>query len=236
MRVCTRHQRPRLRRHPHGGDARPRCGPTTGCAPPTWARPTTLRRAEPRHAGRGRARRGRRRRPGRSMAEAPVLELRRVHAAYGQIEVLHGIDLAVANGAVLALLGPNGAGKSTTLRVASGQMEPTKGCFHVLGPPRQRHAARQAGPGRAVHAARRPRHLPQPDRHREPPPHDLRRPVAVARGGDGLRPLPPAEGAAAPGRRHPLGRRAADAGHGPHAQRGARRPAARRDLHGPGAR
>ena len=55
----------------------------------------------------------------RPMAETPVLELRRVHAAYGQIEVLHGIDLAVANGAVLALLGPNGAGKSTTL--ARGQ-------------------------------------------------------------------------------------------------------------------
>ena len=76
------------------------------------------------------------------MAEAtpkpppPVLELRRVHAGYGQIEVLHGIDLAVATGSVLALLGPNGAGKSTTLKVASGQMEPTKGCFHVLG----RHA------------------------------------------------------------------------------------------------
>ncbi|HEY1651275.1 MAG TPA: ABC transporter ATP-binding protein [Acidimicrobiales bacterium] len=66
----------------------------------------------------------------------PVLELRRVHAAYGQIEVLHGIDLAVSTGSVLALLGPNGAGKSTTLRVASGLMEPTKGCFHVLG----RHA------------------------------------------------------------------------------------------------
>jgi branched-chain amino acid transport system ATP-binding protein len=66
----------------------------------------------------------------------PVLELRRVHAAYGQIEVLHGVDLAVTTGSVLALLGPNGAGKSTTLRVASGQMVPTKGCFHVLG----RHA------------------------------------------------------------------------------------------------
>jgi branched-chain amino acid transport system ATP-binding protein len=65
--------------------------------------------------------------------EAPVLELRRVHAGYGQIEVLHGIDVAVASGAVLALLGPNGAGKSTTLKVASGQMEPAKGCFHVLG-------------------------------------------------------------------------------------------------------
>ncbi len=69
-------------------------------------------------------------------AAPPVLELRRVHAAYGQIEVLHGIDLAVSAGSVLALLGPNGAGKSTTLRVASGQMEPTRGCFHVLG----RHA------------------------------------------------------------------------------------------------
>jgi branched-chain amino acid transport system ATP-binding protein len=66
----------------------------------------------------------------------PVLELRRVRAAYGQIEVLHGIDLAVSTGQVLALLGPNGAGKSTTLRVASGQMQPTAGCFHVLG----RHA------------------------------------------------------------------------------------------------
>jgi branched-chain amino acid transport system ATP-binding protein len=73
---------------------------------------------------------------GAAKALPPVLELRRVHAAYGQIEVLHGIDLAVTTGSVLALLGPNGAGKSTTLRVASGQMVPTKGCFHVLG----RHA------------------------------------------------------------------------------------------------
>jgi branched-chain amino acid transport system ATP-binding protein len=66
----------------------------------------------------------------------PVIELRRVRAAYGQIEVLHGIDLSVAHGSVLALLGPNGAGKSTALKVASGQLEPTSGCFHVLG----RHA------------------------------------------------------------------------------------------------
>ena len=124
--------------------------------------------------------------------EAPVLELRRVHAAYGQIEVLHGIDLAVANGAVLALLGPNGAGQVD--HAARGQR--ADGADQGLLPrpraPRQRHAARQAGPGRAVHAARRPRHLPQPDRHREPAPDDLRRPVALARGGDGVRPLPAA--------------------------------------------
>jgi len=66
----------------------------------------------------------------------PVVELRGVRAAYGRIEVLHGIDLAVRPGEVLALLGPNGAGKSTTLKVASGQLVPTRGCFHVLG----RHA------------------------------------------------------------------------------------------------
>jgi branched-chain amino acid transport system ATP-binding protein len=69
-------------------------------------------------------------------APTPVLELRRVRAAYGQIEVLHGIDLALHAGEVLALLGPNGAGKSTTLKVASGQMEPSAGCFHLMG----RHA------------------------------------------------------------------------------------------------
>ncbi|HVX22849.1 MAG TPA: ABC transporter ATP-binding protein [Acidimicrobiales bacterium] len=66
----------------------------------------------------------------------PVVELRGVRAAYGRIEVLHGVDLAVRPGEVLALLGPNGAGKSTTLKVASGQLGPTQGCFHVLG----RHA------------------------------------------------------------------------------------------------
>ncbi|MHB8328586.1 MAG: ABC transporter ATP-binding protein [Acidimicrobiales bacterium] len=64
---------------------------------------------------------------------APVIELRKVRAAYGRIEVLHGIDLALPAGTVLALLGPNGAGKSTALKVASGQLPTTSGCFHVLG-------------------------------------------------------------------------------------------------------
>ena len=65
--------------------------------------------------------------------QAPVIELRRVQAAYGRIAVLHGIDLKLPAGTVLALLGPNGAGKSTVLKVASGQLAPTSGCFHVLG-------------------------------------------------------------------------------------------------------
>jgi branched-chain amino acid transport system ATP-binding protein len=62
-----------------------------------------------------------------------VVELRELRASYGRIEVLHGIDLALAAGDVLALLGPNGAGKSTTLKVVSGLLVPSSGCFHVLG-------------------------------------------------------------------------------------------------------
>jgi branched-chain amino acid transport system ATP-binding protein len=49
-----------------------------------------------------------------------LLELRGVHAGYDGITALHGVDLGVAAGQVVALLGPNGAGKTTTLRVAAG--------------------------------------------------------------------------------------------------------------------
>lgn len=62
-----------------------------------------------------------------------ALELVGVRAAYGRIEVLHGVDLRVPSGCVVALLGPNGAGKSTTLMVASGQLAPTAGCVHLAG-------------------------------------------------------------------------------------------------------
>jgi branched-chain amino acid transport system ATP-binding protein len=61
------------------------------------------------------------------------LELHEVGAAYGRIEVLHGIDVAVRRGGVTALLGPNGAGKTTALGVMSGLLEPTRGCRHVEG-------------------------------------------------------------------------------------------------------
>jgi branched-chain amino acid transport system ATP-binding protein len=62
-----------------------------------------------------------------------AIELRDVHAGYGRIDVLRGVDLSVVPGRVVALLGPNGAGKSTLLKVASGHLRPTAGCFHVAG-------------------------------------------------------------------------------------------------------
>jgi branched-chain amino acid transport system ATP-binding protein len=56
-----------------------------------------------------------------------------VHAAYGRIEVLHGVDLTVAAGSVFALLGPNGAGKSTLLKVVGGRLRPTAGTVAIDG-------------------------------------------------------------------------------------------------------
>jgi branched-chain amino acid transport system ATP-binding protein len=63
----------------------------------------------------------------------PLLELVGVRAGYGAIEVLHGIDLTVPAGAVVALLGPNGAGKSTILKVCSGLVAPTAGEVRLAG-------------------------------------------------------------------------------------------------------
>ncbi len=63
----------------------------------------------------------------------PLLEMRNIRAGYGIIDVLHGVDLVLEPGSVLALLGPNGAGKSTTLAVASGQIQPSGGQLLIAG-------------------------------------------------------------------------------------------------------
>ena len=56
---------------------------------------------------------------------APILEAKGLHAAYGQVRVLHGIDFVVNTGGVTALLGANGAGKTTTLRAICGMVRST---------------------------------------------------------------------------------------------------------------
>ncbi len=65
--------------------------------------------------------------------DAPVIELRGIRASYGTIEVLHGIDLTVPGGSILAVLGPNGAGKSSLLKVISGGLRPTAGTVLMEG-------------------------------------------------------------------------------------------------------
>ncbi|HSH91783.1 MAG TPA: ABC transporter ATP-binding protein [Ramlibacter sp.] len=49
-----------------------------------------------------------------------LLEVRALHAGYGVVEVLRGLDLHVGEGEAVALLGSNGAGKSTLNNVVSG--------------------------------------------------------------------------------------------------------------------
>jgi len=49
-----------------------------------------------------------------------MLELRNVSAAYGNIQVLHNLDLVINTGEIITLIGANGAGKSTTLMAISG--------------------------------------------------------------------------------------------------------------------
>jgi branched-chain amino acid transport system ATP-binding protein len=67
------------------------------------------------------------------MTPEPLLELRGIRAGYGAIEVLHGVDLVVPAGGVVAVLGPNGAGKSTMLRVVGGLHPPSGGDIYLAG-------------------------------------------------------------------------------------------------------
>jgi branched-chain amino acid transport system ATP-binding protein len=66
---------------------------------------------------------------------APLLEVRGLVVKYGNVEALHGIDLAVNAGEIVTILGANGAGKSTTLRAISGLLRPAAGEIRFDGRP-----------------------------------------------------------------------------------------------------
>lgn len=61
------------------------------------------------------------------MSGDSLLELAGIRAAYGETRVLHGVDLHVDRGEIVALVGRNGAGKTTTLRTITGAVAPTSG-------------------------------------------------------------------------------------------------------------
>ena len=57
----------------------------------------------------------------------PLLSVARLESGYGKIRVLHGIDLHISAGEVVALLGTNGAGKTTLLRALTGLLPVNSG-------------------------------------------------------------------------------------------------------------
>jgi heme exporter protein A len=65
-------------------------------------------------------------------AGAPLIAVRNLSKRYGRKNVLAGVNLAVAEGQVLALLGANGAGKTTLMRIVAGLARPNRGEI-VLG-------------------------------------------------------------------------------------------------------
>jgi branched-chain amino acid transport system ATP-binding protein len=62
-----------------------------------------------------------------------MLSISNLHAAYGNVEVLHGISLDVPKGKVVTLIGSNGAGKTTTMRAICGMIKPKTGTVMMNG-------------------------------------------------------------------------------------------------------
>ena len=63
----------------------------------------------------------------------PVMEVRELRKSYGDLEVLHGVDLAVDPGELVAVIGPSGSGKSTLLHVMGTLDRATSGTVVVDG-------------------------------------------------------------------------------------------------------
>ena len=62
-----------------------------------------------------------------------MLEVKGLHAWYGESHILHGFDLEVREGEVVTLLGRNGAGKTTTLKSIMGMVARRKGSIRFKG-------------------------------------------------------------------------------------------------------
>jgi branched-chain amino acid transport system ATP-binding protein len=62
-----------------------------------------------------------------------MLSIQNLQAAYGKVQVLHGISLDVPKGKLVTLIGSNGAGKTTTMRAISGMIKPKSGTVTLGG-------------------------------------------------------------------------------------------------------
>jgi branched-chain amino acid transport system ATP-binding protein len=87
------------------------------------------------------------------MAEAARLAVEGLRLAFGGLQVLDDVHLAVPAGAIVALVGPNGAGKTSVLNCVNGIYHPQAGTVRLDGaplPPGPPHRiARLGSPGRS---------------------------------------------------------------------------------------
>src|SRR6476659_1589228 len=67
------------------------------------------------------------------MSTTPAIRIAGLMNAYGDLEVLRGVDLDVARGSILALLGSNGAGKTTVVKILSTLLRADGGTAVVNG-------------------------------------------------------------------------------------------------------
>src|SRR5260370_4291932 len=81
----------------------------------------------------------------------PLLAVGRLESGYGKIRVLHGIDLPVSPGEVVAVLGANGAGKTTMLRGLSGLLPVNAGHVRFGGRDMTNATPREAARAGLVH-------------------------------------------------------------------------------------
>ena len=158
-----------------------------------------------------------------------MLEIRGLRKAYGEHEVLRGVDLRAAPGEIVGLLGPNGAGKTTLVSIVAGLRRADAGTVSVggidaLAQPRARPRDPRARPAGA-------RDLLGPERREEPRvlrraggPLGDRASRAGRRGGRRARPGADARQAGV----RALGRPEAAAAHGDGARAPARGPVPRR--------
>jgi len=69
--------------------------------------------------------------------ETPAVELRDVHLSYptpeGELPVLHGIDMSIRRGEIVAVMGPSGSGKSSLIAMIGGLERATSGAVQVVG-------------------------------------------------------------------------------------------------------
>ncbi len=65
------------------------------------------------------------------MPSEPLIQLSDVHLAFGDTQVLRGIDLQVQAGQAVSIIGPSGSGKSTILRCITGLLRPQRGSIRI---------------------------------------------------------------------------------------------------------